>query len=407
MNISTRLALRNLGRSPRRTLLSILGIGVGCAVALVALALMQRQGESFIQSAADGGTGHLRVVSDTWVKTRDNGERLPEWEAAMKAAVAIPEVVVAAPRARAQALLAMGTRTLDTEVLGVDPKAEPQAYRFVRALAEGRYLEPGDQGKIVLGAKAAKRLDIGLSDRVVVNAVGEGGNVSPQIFRVVGLVNSGAQEIDERLAHVTLADMEAMTGLPGPGEITLVLEDHTQVDDVWEALSPALPVGNALLTWREIARELFTVVVITTGVWGISTLVVILVVLIGDTSAQMATVLERRREFGVLNALGARRSQVMNLLLVEALLLGSAGAILGLMIAGPGVYYLSEEGLRLMAESVDLGSVRFEPLLYARFGFWMVPAAFILSCTSTLLASIYPATLAVDTDPIKVMRSAG
>ena len=110
---------------------------------------------------AEAGTGHLRIVPDRWQERRDPRLRLADWRADLEAARALPGVSVATPRARAEVLLAMGTRVVPVEMVGVAPETEPRAFRFVRKLAAGRYLAPGEHGTVVIGRAVADRLERG------------------------------------------------------------------------------------------------------------------------------------------------------------------------------------------------------------------------------------------------------
>src|SRR4030042_1882316 len=103
MSVEARYALRSVTRNPRRTALSILGIGGGVARAL-------------------------------------------------------PGVTSAAPRARAQALLAMGTHVVPVELTGVEAAAEAKVYRFASRVSPGRWLEPGERGGVGGGEAGAGRL---------------------------------------------------------------------------------------------------------------------------------------------------------------------------------------------------------------------------------------------------------
>ena len=140
--VEGRYAVRSVGRNVRRTALSVVGIGVGLALALFMESMNRGRAELFSRAAAYSGAGHLRVTPAGWRLRRDPRLRLAGGEAALAAARALPGVAVATPRARAQVLLAMGTRVVGVEAVGVDPATEPAAYRFVRKVAQGRYLEP-------------------------------------------------------------------------------------------------------------------------------------------------------------------------------------------------------------------------------------------------------------------------
>jgi len=131
-------------------------------------------------------------------------------------------------------------------------------------------------------------------------------------------------------------------------------------------------------------------------------------VVLGIASAQLAVVLERRREFGVLMALGMKGRQVVSLLLIEAVLTGLAGAAVGLMIGGPVTWLLATKGVdfsELMGGEVAIENVLLDPVVYGSFGLWLVWYALGVSLAATLAAAVYPAWFAVRTDPAEALRT--
>lgn len=125
-------------------------------------------------------------------------------------------------------------------------------------------------------------------------------------------------------------------------------------------------------------------------------------VVLGVTSAQLTAMLERRREFAVLMALGMKGGQLLRLVLLEAGLLGLMGAVVGLGLAAYPVYYTATSGIdfsSLMKGDIAIFGVFFDPVIYADMGAWMVFYALALSCFSTLVAALYPAFSVLRTDP--------
>ena len=163
-NLSLQYALRSLGRSRRRTSLSVLGVGLGCAIALFATAFM-RGGENMrVHAIAESGYGHLRIAPKGWEQSRRDDLRLQDSAAALAAARGLEGVAVVAAHVRVQGLLAFGTRVAGVQLLGVDPAAEPRLNRLVRTIDEGRYLQAGDEGAVVVGKALVERLDVELGD---------------------------------------------------------------------------------------------------------------------------------------------------------------------------------------------------------------------------------------------------
>ena len=142
----------------------------------------------------------------------------------------------------------------------------------------------------------------------------------------------------------------------------------------------------------------------------VTIVIVVALVLLGVMSAQLASVLERRREFAVLAALGMRGMQMMRVMLVESISLGLLGALLGLCVATPVIYYLATSGVPLAEMMGDgdpaMSGVLLDPILYGDMGSWIIAYALLLSLASTVLAALYPAFYATRTDPAEALRVA-
>lgn len=406
MNISltTKFAVRTLGRSKRRTLLSVVGVGVGCAVAVFIAAFMRGASEIRIRSIADSGFGHLRIAPADWEKSRKNELRLQDWHAELKTVRSMEGVRVAAPRAWSTALLAFGTRVAGVvEMVGVDPQAEERINRLVRAI---RYLEPGDRGVTVIGSTIAERLDVELDDDLFLTVVGEGGEMEYAMLRIVGIVNTGSRDIDASICHVTLEDVERLTGLDGAGEITITLHDPGKIDRMASTLRTVIPEGDDVLTWKEVQPAQGGDAESDKAFMNLFVGIVVVVVILGITSAQLTAILERRREFAVLMALGMKSIQVIRLVLVEAAVLGVLGAAAGLFLATPLVYYTATTGIdfrAIMGEEMAVSGVLFDPVMYSDMGLWMIPHALFVALVSMLVAALYPAWYAVHTDPTSAL----
>ena len=209
LSISTRYALKSLLRHPRRTFLSVLGVAIGCASSLVSISFVRGEGELFMRSVAETGTGHLRIAPKGWDRLRENNLRVDNWRSELDAVRAMKGVRVATPRARTNGLLAAGTRTVGFEVVGVDPLTEPESNRLVRGEPEGRYLKAEDAGApqiaAVVGKAVAERLEVEIDDAVVLTVSDAEGVMQQAMLRIVGLVSTGS-DAQRRAAVDILVD---------------------------------------------------------------------------------------------------------------------------------------------------------------------------------------------------------
>ena len=92
--VSTKYAVRSLLRHPRRSLLSVLGVGIGCGLALFGASWISGSTEMQIRAISESGGGHLRVVHEDWPDTREDSLRLVDWEQTLEAVKALPAVPV-------------------------------------------------------------------------------------------------------------------------------------------------------------------------------------------------------------------------------------------------------------------------------------------------------------------------
>ncbi len=407
--VATRYAARSVGRNLRRTVLSVVGIAIGCVLALFMESLNRGKGEIIARAGASAGVGHLRVVPEGWRERRDVRLRLADWQADLAAARAEPGVVLATARARAQVLLAMGTHVVPVEMVGVEPALEPKTFRYVQTMAEGRYLRDGDPGGVVVGRAIANRLSAGVDDEIVATAVGKGGDIQSAMFRIVGIVATGSEDADAAICQVARPDLERFLGVPGAGEVTIIVSDYRRIDAIRAALLPKLAPGDDVVTLSDLTPEIEGHLAQDAASARIISAIILLIVLLGVASAQLAAVLERRREFAVLSALGMSGARMVRLIVEEALMLGVAGALLALAMGLPIVWRFARGGLdfgRYMGGSYSFSGVLLEPVVYGDFGWWIAPYVFVVSIVATVVASLYPAWYAARTDPAVALRVA-
>lgn len=400
-------AFRSQTRHFRRTVLSVAGVGIGVAMGILANCWIWGSEELQIRAASESGAGHLKIVPAAWLETKENVLRISDWENALAAARALPGAKQVAFRARANGLLAFGNRTIGVEVAGVDPDSERASNRIVyRSTIEGRYLEPGDSGKVVIGREVARRLKVGLDDDLLVTLSGKG-EIESSMLRIVGIMETGSRELDANLCYVTLGELERITGMAGPAEISILMDNYRRINSGRRILSGKLGRQNAVITWKESAPELAANAEGDKAFMNLLAAIIVIVVALGIMSAQITAVMERRREFGILSALGMPGRQIAGLILTEAFMVGLAGAVAALAISTPIAYRLAARGVdftKITGGITSFGGILLDPILYGDLGWWVVGYAFGVSLLATIAASLYPARLAKNIDPAEALR---
>jgi len=187
--IQLRLALRNLRRQKRRSVLSGSAMVLAMALLVFSRAIAEGGHEDWIDAGVRMGGGHVSVEAPEYRTRRTLEYRLsPEVRQAVRDAVASPDVamrlVAAAPRLTVHGLASSSSGALPASIMGVDPELEQAFSGLDEKLVEGRWLEPDDRIRAYVGARLASRLKLKDGSRFVLTAQDANGDITGQMVRV-------------------------------------------------------------------------------------------------------------------------------------------------------------------------------------------------------------------------------
>ena len=199
-----------------------------------------------------------------------------------------------------------------------------------------------------------------------------------------------------------------MTQYEGVGEISILLETHKAIPEALAALEEGLKGKNQVITWKEVNPGLAANVEGDTAFMRGMVSMIILIVSFGIASAQITAVLERKREFAVLTALGMKGRQLVALILLEAALVGLGGGVVATLLGGSAAHVLATRGVdfsAMMGDEMGFADVLLDPHIYGSFGAWIPLYGFGVSVLASLLASLYPAWLTTRINPTNALRT--
>jgi lipoprotein-releasing system permease protein len=371
------------------------------------IAFVRGESKMMLRAAAESGAGHFRVVPVDWNETRDNDLRLLDWYEARKRIASMDEVEVITPHTRKEVLLGFGTRVTGVEMVGIDPNTEQASNRLVRNVIEGHYLD-GEKGTTVIGRTIASRLRVEVEDELMITAAGADNEISGAMLRIVGIIETGSRDLDATICQVNLQDIEQITHLSGAGDLTALVKNPKKLKLVAKKLSEKLGPDYSVVTWEQLMPELASGVKVDETWTRLTVTIIMIVVFLGIASAQLTAVLERRKEFAVLSAVGMKGSRLVQIMVYEGLVLGLAGSVVGLAIGVPSAYWIATKGIDFSSiygtEEMSVSNILIDPVFLGDFGWWLVPLAFVLALTATILSSLYPAWYAAKTDPAAALR---
>ena len=405
-----KIAVRNLMRYKRRTLLTASLVAIGVVFVLVFISVSGSFKNMMIGQITDSFLGHIQIHKEGYVASIDS---LPltlnmgpkAFEKVEKAINEIPEIEAYSPRIKFGGMFSNFVETTNVRLNGVYPEKEIKtAPLFLSRIMEGeKSIKPGE---ILVPELLAKGMKVKVGDTVVIIATNRDGSVNGKQFRVGGILQSvtgpggrdGYVHIDDAAEilrmdtmaiseiAVRLKDFDKLNGVFGRLKGTLSNEVNKQGESAfevhtWQKLSPFYNVARMI--------DIMTFFV---------KLMLIAIVLISIMNVMVTAVYERIREIGTIAAIGTLPGKIVAMFLIEGFSLGLFGAVVGDILGVAVISILSMAKL-----SFNFGRQK-GLLLSPGINPQDILVISIIVITISVLASLQPAYKASRMNPIDALR---
>ena len=392
------LALRYLASRRKRRLAratsiaAVLGICMGVAALILAFALSNGFRDEMREKILQG-TAHLSVV-------RADGRPIENY-AELASRLRQVNGVVSASATTYDGALARGTKGSTYAVIrGVEKDVAPLIERqwlhdgsFATVFETDAVCVPG----AVIGADLAARVGVSRGDEFqIVPASGS----TPRTLRVSGIFRSGLFEYDSTWIYVAMDTASELAGNNHAASVMSVqVYDVDNVKQVSADVSKTLGNSYTIIDWQQANQPLFAALALERRMGLFIIGLIIAIATLNITTMLILVVVERRRDIASLNALGATRTGVMLLFIIEGAVVGAIGAAAGVLIGfiacAIGNHY------KLVSLPADVYSISNVPLIARPSEMFLAAlVAFVLS----VLATIYPARAASRMRPVEALR---
>ena len=398
-----RVATRFLREGRMQTLLIIVGVAAGVAVVAYISALITGLQDNTLSKTL-GAQAHVTLSerddtvtpalvpapgSTVLTQTQARAQRLrsiANWQQLVPILEAIPGVAAVSANVSGGGLATRGEATKAIALVGVDLDRYDRIVHLRSKVVEGvASLAPGDA---ILGRELADDLGVHVDDRISLAT----GAVSDSA-RVTALVDLGVRELNRRSVFVPLRTAQSLLQLPGGATgIDITLDDVWSAQRVADELSERLPYR--IESWQETNASLVSALNAQSVSTAVIRGVVMIVVVLGIASVLVVSVVQKRREIGILRAMGATRGQVSRIFLLQGAIVGALGSMLGVVLAVGLIFAFT--GLAKGADGLPLFAITLSPTLALQI------AAIATLCG--VLAAVAPARSAARLDPAQAIR---
>lgn len=382
-----KMAIKSILSNKVRSFLTMLGVIIGVASVISAVALAQGSTKSITDRLTELGTNLINVN----ITGRGSGRDV-EYKDIMAMAEDNSDVISAvAPRVSAKVTLKFGTISKETTLTGTTPDFAVINKRTVR---QGRYILDVDniyrQRVAVIGTAVSNELfpeTDPLNSQIKING---------HVFKVVGVLEQlegGVEESADDTVIIPLATAQRLTKNTRVNNYTFLCTSADTVEQAMEIIEQFLQkfyssqshyrIFNSAQMLETLGSVTGTMMAVLGGIATIS----LVVGGIGIMNIMLVSVTERTREIGIRKAIGAKRRNILVQFLIEALMVTGMGGVLGILL-GTGVIFM-------------IGRTGMVPAVYSPL--WMM-ISFAISLLVGVVFGIFPASKAANLNPIEALR---
>ncbi|HJT80562.1 MAG TPA: ABC transporter permease [Chthoniobacterales bacterium] len=420
------LALRYL--KPKRTflsiitLISVIGVMLGVTVLILVIAVMTGFDRELRQKVIDFDA-HILVTTQ---------EVLGDWRELTVKIRNTPGVVATAPFVQGPVIVDFQGRRLAPSIRGIDPEQEEKVIPLRKFIKQGKLDLDGE--KTILGTELARQLGAGIGDKITVYSPGNLGSVLDSMKKLESATGEEERKVLDQLREVVLPKELTVTGIYETGHyahdsgyllvplyigqelyglgdalhgIIVRTDDPYGAERVKRSILRFLEPPRYAQTWIDMNKQFFEAVRLERTVMFFLLFFIVVVAAFGIMSTLITTTVQKRREIGIVKALGANVSQIIWVFLGQGTITGLFGTLTGLGLGMTLIRYRNEFS-RWLANTLHIEIFPREVYQFSELPAQVVPQDVTIICISAFvicsLAALIPAYFAARLDPVKALR---
>lgn len=346
----TKLAWRNIWRNKRRSLLTIGSVAFAVFFAIFMQSIQKGAWDHMLNNVVNFYYGYAQVHKSGYWDNQSLDESMPLNIDLIKELNAIDGIQGVAPRLESFALASVGEHTKGVLVIGTEAVAENELTKLSEHIVAGQYWAK-DSKKALVAEGVAKQLNLSVGDTIILLSQGYHGANAAGKYAIEGLLSFGSPELNKRMVYIPYSEATYFFAAEDRAtSLALKINNKDDLPSVMIALNQQLDTSAyEIMSWESMLPELVEAKELDAAGSLLVLWVLYLIITFGIFGTILMMLRERQYEFGVLLGIGMRRLQLGFTIWLEVALLGLLGALTGMAMAFPLVYYFNKNPIDLSA----------------------------------------------------------
>lgn len=401
------LALKNILFYKGRSITTFILTFVSALLFVVFVAFMDGAHESMLKSSLKIYTGGVEIYKKGYRDIGGSDYLIDDVKKIESQLEGVDGISSYTSRYESFGLLSYKNYSSASMVTGINPAKEAKQSELKTALVDGKYLQENSGNCLYVGDKLLKKLHAGIGDEVSYISSASDNSFVADLFKVCGVFRTGMYEFDISSAFMSRSYFDTiMLSQNKASYITLKLDDLKRVDEMQHYLEQKIADDTLeVVTWKTLMKSMVEAMKVDSVFGYISMSLFFVVIFFVIMIFGFINVSSRVREFGTLQAIGLKRSQISLLLFYEIFILSTLAIIIATPIGASFAYYYSIHPIVMegMSEAYKEYGIASNEILTAFSPFtisWNVGLIYLLN----LLSILYPISYISSFKPIEAIN---
>lgn len=385
------MAWKNLWRNKRRTLITVASIFFGVLISTVMSSLQDGTYGNMIDMSVKLSSGYLQIQHPEYSNNKSINNIFEPSNEFISEISEIKEITTVAKRLESFALLSSGPNTRGGAVIGFEPEKDNETSNLKNWISEGDFLNSGDQG-VLLTHNIARHLKIGVNDTIILISQGYHGVTAAGAYHVKGILKFSTPQMNSLGVFMDINLAQEFYSAEGMiTSLMIMVNDYTDVAPAARKLKNSVADKYNVLSWQEVNPEIVQFIESDKAGGIVMKAILYIVIGFGIFGTIIMMVAERKRELGVMVAVGMQKFKLAIILFFETILIGFVGVITGFIGSVPIILFLVGNPVQLPEELAEAYlQFGFEPYMF----FGTAPSVFVNQVITifiiTVIISLYP-----------------
>jgi ABC-type lipoprotein release transport system permease subunit len=388
MGTYLRLAWRNLWRNKKRTIIAASSVFFAVLLALVMRSMQKGSYDFMIDSSVRFSTGYVQVHGKGYWDKRSLDKSMELNKDIISKLNDVPDVTLVVPRLETFTLVSHGNATKVSPIIGIRPDKEKSMQKLNQKLVAGKYLTDSSKG-ILIGQGLAELLKVGIGDSVVLYGQGYHGITAAAQVPVEGILKLPIPDLNKSLIYTSLSYAQ---WLYSAGDrftsLSIMIDKPNRLDEIKAEVQKLFDDNYEVMTWKEMSPELVQSIEVDNAGGIIMLAILYIVIGFGIFGTIMMMTAERTKEFGILIAVGMKKTKLILVTTLETIFISLVGVFAGIIVSYPLLLYFYYNPIRLSGDLAEaMLAFGMEPIM----PFSIAPGIFIAQFWTVLLIALLSA----------------